>query len=75
MHFEANIYQQDLLNLWWKLWKEQGFAGLSPYGHLMEAKRLASFEARDVCILNYDKRVCGTYRLCRVLSTKDQGSR
>ena len=52
------------------MWKEQGFAGLSPYGHLMEAKRLASFEARDVCILNYDNRVCGTYRLCRVLSTK-----
>ena len=69
-HCEASIYQQDLLNLWWKMWKEQGFASLSPYGHLLEAQRLASFEAGDICFLNYDNRVCVTYRLCRVLSTE-----
>ena len=70
-HCGASIYQQDLLNLWWKMWMEQGFAGLSPYGHLMEAQRLASFEAGDICFLNYDNRVCRAYRLCRVLSTED----
>ena len=70
MHFQASIYLQDLLNLWWKLWKEQGFAGLLPNAHLMEAQRLASFEARDICILNYNNRVWGTYRLCRVLSNE-----
>ena len=37
----ASRYQQDLLNMWWKLWKEQGFASLPPYGHLTEAKRHA----------------------------------
>ena len=70
LYFGASRYQQDLLNLWWKLWKEQGFASLPPYSHLTEAKRLDSFEVGDVCLLNYDNKVCGTYRLCRVLSTK-----
>ena len=59
---------QDLLNLWWKLWKEEGFASLPPYGHLTEAKKRTGLEVGDVCLLNHNNRVCGTYRLCYVLS-------
>ena len=63
----ASSYQQDLLNLWWTLWKEQGFASLPPYGHL--TKRHTGLKVGDVCLFNHDNKVCGTYRLCRVLST------
>ena len=56
----AGRYQQDLLNMWWKLWKEQGLASLLPYGHLKEAKRHANLEVGDVCLLNYDNKVCET---------------
>ena len=35
---------------------------------MMEARRLAGFKAGDVCLLNHDNKLCGTYRLCRVLS-------
>ena len=34
------------------------------------AKRHANLEVGDVCLLNYDNKVCGTYRLCCVLTTK-----
>ena len=37
---------------------------------MTEAKRLASFEVGYVCLLNYDNKLCRTYRLCLVLSTK-----
>ena len=56
----ASSYQQDLLNLWWKPWKEQGFASLPPYGHLTEAKRHAGLKVGDVCFLNHDNKVRGT---------------
>ena len=62
-YFGASRYQQDLLNLWWKLWKEQGFASLPPYSHLKEANRHANLKVGD-------NKVCGTYRLCQMLSTK-----
>ena len=59
-YFGVGRYQQDM---WWTLWKEQGLASLLPYGHLKEAKRHANLEVGDVCLLNYDNKVCGTYRL------------
>ena len=64
----ANSYQQDLLNLWWNLWKEQGFASLPPYGHLTEAKRHTGLKIGDMCLLKQDNKVLGTYRLWLVLS-------
>ena len=38
--------------------------GDDPYGHLTEAKRHAGLEVGDVCLLNHDNKVRGTYRLC-----------
>ena len=67
--FVTSSYQQDLLNLWWKLWKEEGFASLPLYGHLMEAKKQTGLEVGDVCLLNHENKGCGTYRLCSALST------
>ena len=61
--FGASKYQRDLLNMWWKRWKVQGFASLLPYGCLVKAKRCAKIEVGDVCLLNYDNKVCVTYRL------------
>ena len=36
---------------------------------MMEARRLAGFKVGEVCLLNHGNKLCGTYRLCRVLST------
>ena len=71
LYLGASRNQQDLLNLWWKSWKEQGFTSLPPYSRRSDAKSHAVLKVGDVCILNHDNLVCGTYRLCRVLATQD----
>ena len=58
--FGASNYQRDLLDMWWKRWKNQGFASLLPYNHLKKDKRHANIEVGDVCLLNQDNNVCGT---------------
>ena len=40
------------------------------FGHLKEAKRNANLEVGDICLLNYDNKIRGTYRLCCVLTTR-----
>ena len=35
----SSRHQQDLVNLWWKAWKEQRFTGILAYDHLDEIKR------------------------------------
>ena len=62
--FGAGKHQCDLLDMWWKRWKQQGFASLLPYSHPMKDKRHADIKAGDVCLLNNDNMVYGTYRLC-----------
>ena len=68
--FGASNYQQDLLVMWWKRWKDQGFASLLPYNGLKKDKRHANNEVGIVCLLNLDNKVCGTNKLCRVLTNK-----
>ena len=65
--FRASKYQRDLLDMWWKQWKEKGFASLLLHGRLKKIMTHANIEVRDVCLLNQDNKVCGTYKLCRVL--------
>ena len=38
---------------------------------LRKDQRHANLEVGDVCLLNHDNKVCGTYKLCRVLTTKN----
>ena len=59
-------YQRDLFDMWWKRWTQQGFASLLPYRRLKD-RRHANIEVGDLCLLNYDNMVNGTYRLCQVL--------
>ena len=44
-YLRASRHQQDLVNLWWNPWKEQGLASILAYDHLKENKRYASLEA------------------------------
>ena len=53
--FGASKYQRNLLDMWWKPWKQQGFASPLPYSHLKNDRRHANIE---------------TYRLCQVLRSK-----
>ena len=49
----ASRHQQDLVNLWWKPWKEQGFDKILAYDHLKESKRHANLKAGP-CAFNQD---------------------
>ena len=66
-YFRASKYQRDLLDMWWKRWKQQGFASLQPYNHLKKARRHPNIEVGDVCLLHYDN---WTYRPCQVLKNE-----
>ena len=60
----------NLLNTWWSLWKQQGFASLLPYNRLKDEKRHKNLREGDVCLLQYENKVKNTYRLCRVKEVK-----
>ena len=69
-NFKAcSAYADHLLDTWWSCWKQQGFASLLPYPEWKHAKRHLNLQAGDVCLLYYDNKVKGTYRLCIVLET------
>ena len=63
-YFGASKYQRDLLNMWWKRWRQQGFASLQSYNRLKKARRYANIDVGDVGLLSYNN---GTYRPCQVL--------
>ena len=63
----CSAFANNLLDSWWSQWKQQGFASLLPYPELKHAKRHQNLQVGDVCLLYYDNKVKGTYRLCVVL--------
>ena len=63
----CSAFANNLLDSWWSQWKQQGFASLLPYPELKHAKRHQILKVGDVCLLFYDNKVKGTYRLCVVL--------
>merc|ERR1711888_107913 len=46
----SNEYLENLTQMWWKLWTEQGFPTLLPYYKYMDSKRHQSFRVNDVCL-------------------------
>ena len=65
----CSAFANNLLDSWWSQWKQQGFTSLLPYPELKHAKRHQNLKVGDVCLLFYDNKVKGTYRLCVVLET------
>ena len=63
----CSAFANNLLDSWWSKWKQQGFASLLPNPELKHAKRHQNLRIGDVCLLYYDNKVKGTYRLCVVL--------
>ena len=65
----CSAFANNLLDSWWSHWKQQGFASLLPNPKLKHGKRHQKLEVGDVCLLLYDNKVKGTYRLCVVEDT------
>ena len=65
----CSAFANNLLDSWWSQWKQQGFTSLLPYPELKHAKRHQNLKVGDVCLLLYDNKVKGTYRLCVVVDT------
>ena len=63
----CSAYGDELLNKWWSHWKQVGFASLLPYPEKKHAKRHQNLQVGDVCLVYYDNKVKGTYRLCIVV--------
>ena len=63
-------YMEDLMQCWWKHYKERVFPHLLPYSRYKEARRHANLQPGDVCHLRYDNKICGQYRLCVVKEIK-----
>ena len=49
----ASRHRQDLVNPWWKPWKEQRFTSILAYDHLEETKGHTNLEA-EPCTANRD---------------------
>merc|ERR1711942_110857 len=62
----SNEYLENLTQMWWKLWMEQGFPTLLPYYKYKDSKRHQNLQVNDVCLIKYKTKVTSTYRLCRV---------
>ena len=50
-------YQEELLDVWWQIWKEQGFPHLLPYHHHKQAKRHSNLKVGDICLLKYETKI------------------
>ena len=59
-------YQSELLQTWWNQYYQQVFQNLLPFQKWKDSKRHNNLQVRDVCLIKYDSKVKGTYRLCRV---------
>ena len=62
----SSEYLQNLTQMWWKLWMEQGFPTLLPYYKYKDSKRHQNLQVNHVCLIKYETKVASTYRLCRV---------
>ena len=54
-------YQENLLQAWWSLWLRQVFPNLITYNSLREG---------DVCLLKFEGKMKGDYKLCKVTKIK-----
>ena len=66
----SSKHVDHLLDTWWSLWRQQGFASLLPYNKIKDGKRHINLQEGDVCLLQYENKVKNTYRLCRVIAVK-----
>ena len=67
----ADDYQEELLSQWWNRWKVVGLPPMIPYQRqkIKDAKRHKNLQVGDVCLLQYDRKIKHTYRLCIMLET------
>ena len=63
-------YVEELSTTWWNLYRAQGFSSLLPYQRLKDSKRHKNLQVGDICLLNYESKIRGKYRVCRVLKIK-----
>ena len=72
---KCSRYQEELLDTWWAMWKVQVFPHLIAYPNYKAAKRHKNLQVGDVCLLKYDGKIRGTFRLCQVIEVwkDDQG--
>ena len=59
----ASRYQEELLNVWWKMWLVQVFPHLLPYYRYKAAKHHENLRVGDICRLHYEGMVRGTYHV------------
>ena len=67
---------QQVLQSWWKLWKEQSFPHLPPFNQAKDITWQVDLKEGDICILNYKTNVKSYYRLCvvtRAEASRDDG--
>ena len=62
----SNEYLENLTQMWWELWMEQGFPTLLSYYKYKDSKRHQNLQVNDVCLIKYETKVTSTYRLCQV---------
>ena len=62
----ADQYLRELMTVWWKLWRQRALPHLLPYYKWEQARRHRNLQPGDVCMLLYESKVVGSYRLCRV---------
>ena len=63
----CSAYGDKIINQCWNRWKQVGFVSLLPYPEIKHAKRHQNLQVGDVCLVYYDNKVKGTYRLCIVV--------
>ena len=61
-----DIHQQ-VLQSWWKLWKEQSFPHLLLFNHAEDVTRQVYLKEGDICMLNYKMIIKSYYWLCVVM--------
>ena len=62
----ADQYLQELMVMWWKLWKQRALTSLLPYYRSEKAKIHRNLREGDICLLLYESKILANYRLCRV---------
>merc|ERR1711888_480167 len=66
----ADQYIKELMTVWWKLWRQRALPHLLPYYKWEQARRHRNLQTGDICMLLYESKVIGNYRLCRVTAAE-----
>ena len=62
----ADKYQEELLTVWWNMWKIQVLPSLIPYNRYKDAGRHRNLVPGDVCLMNREGKFRGSFQLCKV---------